>query len=151
MKRGFPLAGLERYRGRLLRERRLELAKAGAALRAAAERAHRLAVDETAARRAMASGEIEPARLAAWSALVDATRAARFAAEDLKVERREAEAKAMEAAAEARQQLRVVERLREKREEEARAEEARADERRLNDMNAGRHVLRQMRPAQARS
>ena len=151
MTRPFRLGGLERYRARLLRERRLELAQARAAVRAADLRARQLATDETAARRAMANGEVEPARLAAWSALVDATRVARFEAEARRRERIEAESRAVEAAAHARQELRVVERLREKREEEARAEEARADERRLNDMNAGRHVLRQMRPTQARS
>ena len=140
MKRSLRLVSVERLRARALRERRLELGAAARACREAADRVIRLEVQERGARAALGRELGTPGGARMWSDLADAVRGERGRAGKKLAAARLAEAAAMQKVVQARQQLRVVERLRERRAEEERLEERRAEERELNDRNAGRHA-----------
>ena len=136
MKPHFRLHALERLRARILRERRTELARAAEACRTTQE-----AVDSLRASSARALMEAarpaDGASVRLWGDQADALRQGEARARIQLGERREAHERARLAAVEAQQQLRVVEKLRERREEEARLHELRSEERELNDRNAG--------------
>ena len=142
MKRSLRLVSVERLRARALRERRLELGAAARACREAHDRVNRLEIQERESRAALRRELGSPGGALIWGDLADAVRAERGRAEEKLAEARQAEALAMHRVVEARQQLRVVERLRERRAEEESLEERRAEERELNDRNAGRHARR---------
>jgi hypothetical protein len=142
MKRVYRLQGLERLRARALKDRQHALARAVGARTAAEREAARLHREEQRAREALVREIGDPAALAVWGELADAHHRGRGRAEQRVIQAREAEARARDEVAGARQQLRVLERLRERITEEGRLEDMRAEERELNDRNAGRHVRR---------
>jgi hypothetical protein len=140
MIREYRLHGLERMRARVLKDRKTELALA-VGRRAAAEHGvlHEYR-EEQRARVALVREIADPVALGVWGELAEAHRRARARAQQRLVQALEAEAQARESVALARQQLRVLERLRERIAEDARLEELRAEERELNDRNAGRYA-----------
>ncbi|HVP39533.1 MAG TPA: hypothetical protein VMS93_10155 [Candidatus Saccharimonadales bacterium] len=144
MKRTYRLHGLERRRARALEECRLSLARAVNARVAAEGQVQRLRRDEERTRQALLREIGDPVALKMWSEMADAHRRARTGAVAQLGNAHAAEASAREAVTVSHQQLRVLERLRERIEEEARMEAARAEERELNDRNAGRHARRML-------
>jgi hypothetical protein len=135
--REYRLHGLERMRARILKDRKTELALA-VGRRAAAEHGvlHEYR-EEQRARVALAREIGDPAALGVWGELAEAHRKERGRAQQRLVQALEVEAQARESVALARQQLRVLERLRERIAEDIRLEELRFEERELNDRNAG--------------
>ena len=142
MTRAYRLHGLERLRERALADRKHELAEALSARLSVEHQVEHLQDAELAARQALVDEIAEPVVMGVWAELADTHRRGRARAQARLEQARHAEAMARDAVAAARQQLRVLERLRERLAEEARLEEARAEERELNDRNAGRFVRR---------
>lgn len=141
MKPRFRLHALERLRARILRERRLDLGRAADACRSMQETVDSLRASQALAL-AQAATPGDGATVGLWSGQADTLRQGEARARVQLRERTERFEQARLAAVAAQQQLRVVEKLRERREEEVRLLEQRSDERQLNDLNAGRFARR---------
>ncbi|MBI5837324.1 MAG: hypothetical protein HZB25_08770 [Candidatus Eisenbacteria bacterium] len=142
MTRRYRLHGLERLRARALKDRQMALARAVGARAAVEREVARLQLEENRTLQALRAEISDPAAVRTWSDLADAHRQARGAAATRLRGAHQAETLARDAVAAARQQLRVLERLKERIAEEVRLDTVRAEERELNDRNAGRYARR---------
>lgn len=150
MTRKFSLHALLRLRARELEQKHQALARANQACARAEEHFMELRRSESGA---LAEAARQTGGLGAgfWGSQAGTAReaAARTAGKCLELEG--AREIARQAAVHSQQQLKVVERLRDRRAEEARIEERRAEERNLNDLNAARFARGLMQQGGPRS